>query len=238
MPSSRPMRYALRSQAMSPSHDGIAPDRGRLLRRLGARAINARNRRTTMSRATNPSSADAGANLSIALCACSTSPSAPRSRSVSTRIAVVDTKYPRWPRSFRSAMALLISDMAPSRSPRRACSRAMYTSTTGASLRKNRFCTHMSRNCPRHSRPRSRSVASRCTNATPSAHRILASAKSSPDSSAICTASSISRTAASSATSTPNGIAGVYFTLRTTVCDIASVLRAIAIARSKSSRHP
>ncbi len=139
-----------------------------------------------MSRITKPSSAGAAANRSIAASASATSASAPRSSSVSTRTPVAGMPHcSSCPWRSRSSTAARMSGMAPSRSPRRALSRAEYTLTSGKShrlclWRRNALLTSVRSCCPR-----SRSAAvSRCTSARPSVTRAVVNAWSSPDRSA------------------------------------------------------
>ena len=73
---------------------------------------------------------------------------------------------------------------------------AVQKSAAASSLKANRSSRHMSRNCISTSRPRSRSdAAPRFISATPSAYFAAPRAKSSLDSSAICSASPIARSA-------------------------------------------
>ena len=88
---------------------------------------------------------------------------------------------------------------------------AVQKSAAASSLKANRSSRHMSRNCVSTSRPRSRSdAAPRFISATPSAYFAAPRAKSSLDSSAICSASPIARSALSSASRTPFAIAIPY----------------------------
>ena len=81
-----------------------------------------------MSRITKSWSPWTAANRSIAALASATSPSAPRSSSVSTRTPVAGTQYPSCPASEQIVYRCAHLGMAPSRSPRLARSRAVYTS--------------------------------------------------------------------------------------------------------------
>ena len=108
------------------------------------------------------------------------------------------------PRGPASSTAARMSGMASSRSPRRARSRAKYTSTIGKSprlfpRRRNISLTSASSCCPRS---RSASVG-RCTSATPNVNRATTSRGHHRIVRHIRRASSISRTARSSAASTP-----------------------------------
>ena len=101
-----------------------------------------------------------------------TSPSAPRSSSVSTKTPVAGTPIPAAvPRGTDRRSAARISGMAPSRSPRLARSRAVYTSTTGKSTQVEPPLQAHVADLPSTASPRSRSAGeSRCTSAMPSAH--------------------------------------------------------------------
>jgi len=132
----RPSRCVLRSQAIPPSRDSDLDSRGRQRRRRRARASRARSRSSQMSRITRPSSAGAAANRSIAASASARSFSVPRSSRVSTRTPVAGGPHPSsCPSRTIWSTAARMSGIATSLSPRRALSRARYTSTIGKSQR-------------------------------------------------------------------------------------------------------
>ena len=210
MSSPRPMRYGPRSQAFSPCRgsDPGSPHRPR--HRREPCASRARSRNSQMSRITKPSSAGAVANRSIAASASATSASRARSSSVSTRTPVAGMPHESsCPSRISWSTAANMSGIASSRSPRRALSPARYTLMSRNSLRLCPRRWNMSLTSASSFCPRSRSASGwRCTSARPSIARATTNARSSPDRSAIRSASSISRTAGSWAARAPSGIPG------------------------------
>ena len=97
------------------------------------------------------------------------------------------------PESKRSSSTARDSSIAPSRSPDLAFSCAVWTSTTGTTVKLYRPWRAMSRTCASSSQPRSRSGPSRWTRVTPRANRAMCSASSSPDRSAIASASAVAQ---------------------------------------------
>jgi len=93
----------------------------------------------------------------------------------------------------------------------------------------------MSRSCSSAVSPRSRSaVESRCNSARPSAYRAWPSVKSSADRSAICTASSMSSSAALSASSAPTHIPDPYVKAMTIAWVVGSISRDMAAATGRA----
>ena len=170
----------------------------------------ARSRSSMISQRMKPSPIGAAASRSTAASTSCRSASVPRASSVCTRTSVAGAHHGACPRLNKSSMAARISGRAPSRSPRLALSRAMYTSMSGDSSREYRCWRLMSRTWCSSCDPRSQSGSPRCTSASPSAVRALPSVSSSLVRSAICSASSISCSAVSSATRTPAVIRGAY----------------------------
>ncbi len=171
---------------MSPSRGSDRGSPGRTLR-PHARASRARSLSSQMSRGTEPSSAGAAASRSIAASASARSPSAARSSSVSTRTPVAATPCSsRCPSRNRWSTAARISGTASSRSPRRAAHapnrhRASVDRTGCSPWRRYTSLTSASSICPRsHS-----ANVCRCTSARPSVPRAKATARSSPDRSAV-----------------------------------------------------
>ena len=205
MASPRPTACAPRSQAMSPWRGSDPDSRGRRSSSPWARASSARSRSSQMSRITKPSSAGAVANRSIAASASATSPSAPAVKQcLHQNTGRRNAPLQQRPARNRSSAAARISRYgviaisAPGPLPRRRRRRRSVPSRRQVPRARTSSLTSASSSCPR-----SRSAPSRCTSATPSAIRAMPSARSSPDRSAIRRASSISRTAESSARSTP-----------------------------------